>query len=128
MENYKKCKVECEQCKKIFEVHQYRVKQKTVKYCSKKCFYQSKLGCTPWNKGTKGLMPTPWNKNLEYHKDIMGQKFGRLTAVKFIRKEKTYYYWLFKCDCGKEKIIRKDAVKSGDSKIRTCKTIWRKKY
>lgn len=48
-------------------------------------------------------------------KDITGQKFGRLTAIKFINKEKNKngkyrYYWLFKCDCGKEIILRKDCV------------------
>jgi hypothetical protein len=113
-------KVLCQNCGKEFLVHPYRVKQKTVKYCSKRCFYDTTIGKIPWNKGTKGLMPDVWNKGLNYHKDITGQKFNRLTAVKFIRKEKTYYYWLFKCDCGNEKIIRKDIVKCGASKSCGC--------
>ncbi|QGH73079.1 MAG: homing endonuclease [Podoviridae sp. ctviO18] len=34
-----------------------------------------------------------------------GAKFGRLTAVEFSHKNKTNVYWLFRCICGKEKII-----------------------
>lgn len=56
----------------------------------------------------------------KWQTDITGQKFNRLTAVKFIRSDRTYYYWLFKCDCGNTKIIRKDIVKSGGSKSCGC--------
>lgn len=52
--------------------------------------------------------------------DITGQKFGKLIAIKFIKKigetKKIRHYWLFKCDCGKERIIRKDEVISGERK------------
>ncbi len=43
-------------------------------------------------------------------KDITGKKFGRLTAIKFIKRKRYKYYWEFSCSCGKVKIIRKDSV------------------
>ncbi len=47
--------------------------------------------------------------------DLTGQRFNRLTAIKPMEKNKQggYSYWLFKCDCGNEKIINKYGVKSG---------------
>lgn len=56
-------------------------------------------------------------------KDITGEKFGRLTAIKFIRREKNKYYWIFKCNCGKEKIINKYQVINGVSKSCGCDNI-----
>lgn len=47
-----------------------------------------------------------------------GDKFNKLTAVKYAFT-KTYgkcnyhYHWLFKCDCGNEKIIDKNSVLKG---------------
>lgn len=41
------------------------------------------------------------------YKDITGQKFGRLTAISFVENRKHHSYWLFRCDCGREKIIGK---------------------
>ena len=38
-------------------------------------------------------------------KDITGQRFGRLVALKPAYKKNRRWYWLSKCDCGKEKII-----------------------
>lgn len=66
---------------------------------------------------------------IQKEKDITGQKFNSLTAIKFDHKSKKGdYYWLFRCDCGREKIIRKGDVTSGYvcscgcvSKIRTSK-------
>lgn len=39
-----------------------------------------------------------------WHKDISGQKFGKLTAIEFVERKDNKTYWLFKCDCGKETI------------------------
>ena len=37
-----------------------------------------------------------------------GDKFGRLTAVKSCYKDgHLHWLWLFRCDCGKEKIVVK---------------------
>lgn len=51
-------------------------------------------------------------------KDITGQKFGRLTAIKPSFYKGKDWYWLFKCDCGNEKIINKYKVTNG--KICSC--------
>ena len=38
---------------------------------------------------------------MSFSKDITGQRFGRLIAVKQLEKNKWgSYYWLLKCDCG----------------------------
>lgn len=48
---------------------------------------------------------------------ISGKKYGKLTAIKFIEKNK-HNFWLFRCDCGIEKKIRTDGVYSG--KVISC--------
>lgn len=54
-------------------------------------------------------------------RDIMGQKFGRLTPVEFCYRDQNHnHYWKFKCDCGKEIIARKNAVVSGNTKSCGC--------
>src|SRR3990167_7656201 len=58
----KKCLV----CNCEFE-KKYNISQlewRKQKYCSRPCYYQSKHGHTPWNKGIKGVM-IPWNKGLK---------------------------------------------------------------
>lgn len=52
--------------------------------------------------------------------DITGDKYGKLTAIKpSTRKTKGGgYYWLFRCDCGKEKEIPSNSVRSG--LIKSC--------
>lgn len=52
--------------------------------------------------------------------DISGQKFHRLTAIKFSIKKNHKAYWLFKCECGTEKVIRKNLVTSGGTKSCGC--------
>lgn len=44
----------CEVCTKEFYVPAWW-KLNGAKFCSKPCYYESKRGSTPWNKGTKGL-------------------------------------------------------------------------
>ena len=46
------------------------------------------------------------------------QKFNKLTSIKYMftkkySKHNYHYYWLFKCDCGKELITNKDSVLKG---------------
>lgn len=57
-------------------------------------------------------------------KDITGQKFGKLTAIKLDHiehiKTGTVHYWLYKCDCGNEKVIRKGEVSQGGSQSCGC--------
>ena len=50
-----------------------------------------------------------------------GQKFNKLTAIKFDYKDKhRNCYWLFRCDCGKEKVICINNVKTGHTKSCGC--------
>ena len=49
-----------------------------------------------------------------------GDKYNKLTAVKFIEMKSCRQLWLFKCDCGKKKIIRADCVKNGMTKSCGC--------
>jgi hypothetical protein len=63
-----------------------------------------------------------------YFKDITGKKYGKLTAVKFIRREivpcpnsnRYAYYWLFKCDCGNEHIVNKTYTDRGSCRSCGC--------
>lgn len=48
------------------------------------------------------------------HLDITGQKFGRLTALEFVRHDR----WRWRCDCGKIVEARPSMVKTGE--IRSC--------
>lgn len=48
--------------------------------------------------------------------DMTGQKFNRLTAIKRIDLKK----WLFKCDCGNEKVIDSYCVRKGITKSCGC--------
>lgn len=59
-------------------------------------------------------------KGIRYFiKDITGQKFGRLTAIKFVeRKHKGETRWLFLCNCGKKIIKSSSSVNYGD--IQSC--------
>ena len=49
-----------------------------------------------------------------------GERFNFLTAIKFSHIENKHLYWIFKCDCGKEKTILVDSVKRGSSKSCGC--------
>ena len=48
--------------------------------------------------------------------DLTGQKFNRLTALKYIGNSK----WLCKCDCGKETIVYVSRLKTGHTKSCGC--------
>ena len=53
--------------------------------------------------------------------DLTGQKFGRLTILKRMDKNKRGdYRWLCKCICGKEKIVIGSDLKSGNTKSCGC--------
>lgn len=48
--------------------------------------------------------------------DLTGQKFNRLTAIKYLGSSK----WLCKCDCGNETIVHTQKLKSGHTKSCGC--------
>lgn len=53
-------------------------------------------------------------------RDIDGQKFGNLTAIRFDHRDNRVkggnHYWLFRCDCGNLVVVRKNSVTSGNTK------------
>lgn len=57
--------------------------------------------------------------------DITGQRWNRLVAVRFSHVSKKNYnaYWVFKCDCGVEKVINASQVKIGSTKSCGCLNI-----
>jgi len=56
--------------------------------------------------------------------DLTGQKFNRLTALKYIGKDKfNNTLWKCQCDCGKIKIVGAHHLKSG--KVKSCSCLQR---
>lgn len=53
-------------------------------------------------------------------KNIAGQEFGRLTAIKRDFSKNKYNYWFFKCDCGSITSIRKSKGVNGYTKSCGC--------
>ena len=54
------------------------------------------------------------------YKDITGQKFNKLTAISFVKRENNHTYWLFRCDCGKEVIRPSSDIVRGKTKACGC--------
>jgi hypothetical protein len=53
--------------------------------------------------------------------DVTGERFGRLLAIKpTSERDGSSIKWLFKCDCGNEKIISVKAAKNGTAKSCGC--------
>lgn len=54
-------------------------------------------------------------------RDITGLRFNNLTAVRFDHRDERVkggqHYWLFRCDCGNEVVLRKNSVTSNNT---TC--------
>ena len=50
--------------------------------------------------------------------DLTGQRFGRLTVIRYDHSEHSGARWLCKCDCGNEKVIASYSLRSG--KTRSC--------
>lgn len=55
-------------------------------------------------------------------KDLTGKRFGRLEVIKLTEKTDRYYgkYYLCKCDCGNEKVIRGTQLTTGKTKSCGC--------
>lgn len=60
-------------------------------------------------------------------KDLTGQRFGRLTAIKYVIKEDKLHrvYWLCECECGNQKLIPSYSLTTGKSTSCGCKNIER---
>lgn len=51
--------------------------------------------------------------------DLTGQLFGRLTAIKVVKKDKARrYYWLCRCRCSRTTTVRADYLR--DAVIESC--------
>lgn len=53
-------------------------------------------------------------------RDITGEKFNLLTAIRFSHKAGFTQYWLFRCDCGKERTISKSKAIIGETRSCGC--------
>lgn len=55
-------------------------------------------------------------------KDLSGQRFGRLVAIKSMGKSSVHgsMTWLCQCDCGGNVVARADQIKSGNTKSCGC--------
>lgn len=53
-----------------------------------------------------------------FNTEITGKKVGSLTAVERLYVKDKKAYWLCKCDCGGEKIVRTESFNFG--KVRSC--------
>lgn len=65
-----------------------------------------------------GVLATPISGGIKNrYRDIAGQRFGRLVAVKPTHHSKRkILYWLCNCDCGGTRIARQDQLRAGISK------------
>jgi hypothetical protein len=52
--------------------------------------------------------------------DLTNKKFGRLLAIKIDHKTKKRIMWLCRCDCGTEKIVSGEKLRSGNTKSCNC--------
>ena len=53
--------------------------------------------------------------------DLTGRRYGRLTVIKeHHRSEKSGYYWLCRCDCGKMAIVSGGNLRCGSTKSCGC--------
>jgi hypothetical protein len=52
--------------------------------------------------------------------DITGKSFGKLTVIKQEYTKHHHTYWLCKCECGNEYVVRGDKIKSGHTKSCGC--------
>jgi len=54
------------------------------------------------------------------HKDLTGQQFGRLTVIQRAEHKSQAAYFLCRCICGNEKVIRGQNLRAGDTKSCGC--------
>lgn len=52
--------------------------------------------------------------------DFTGRKYNRWTIISFAEKRGKRFYWNCLCDCGKEKVVRADQIKDGNSQSCGC--------
>lgn len=64
-------------------------------------------------------------------KDLTGQRFGRLEAIKLVGVRSHYAYWLVRCDCGSLKVMRgrnlKETLSCGCLRSELAREAWRRR-
>jgi len=45
--------------------------------------------------------------------DLTGQVFGKLTVIEFVARDKGATFWRCRCECGKETVVRREALQTG---------------
>lgn len=55
------------------------------------------------------------NKRGPKPKNYAGFVFGRLTVIRFSHKKESHRYWIVRCECGIEKVMRQQAFVGGAS-------------
>ena len=58
----------------------------------------------------------------------VGDKFNKLTAIKFSHKKRTDRFWSFLCECGNKKVMCVNSVKRGKAKTCGCSLKKRKNH
>jgi hypothetical protein len=102
----------------------YRYKSSIKRYCSYSCASKQKWDQTSGKAKLKFCMA--------HLKDLTGQRFGKLIAIRHIRKysgKQARTYWECICDCGSKKIIVGQSLRGGVTKSCGClyKTAGRKR-
>ena len=52
--------------------------------------------------------------------DLTGNRYGRLTVLRYYKTEKKKVYWLCRCDCGNEVAVYSASLKDGRTKSCGC--------
>lgn len=94
-------------------------------YKGNKIYYKARCSCGNIIEVRRDSVVSGNTKSCGHLKDLSlidftGQKFGRLTAIKKVDGDKRYCYWLCKCDCGNEKIVKISNLKNGIIKSCGC--------
>lgn len=79
--------------------------------------------CLKWLPNTRALTDhkRKGKPNLKKIVDLVGQSFGRLTVISISGRDKWgRVTWLCKCDCGVEKIVRSNNLRTGNSTSCDC--------
>lgn len=88
-------------------------------YWSCKCDCGNIISVTYSNLSTGNT--TKCNNPIHRIQDLTGNKYGMLTVIKFAYTKNKKSYWLCKCDCGNEKVIRQDSFKNNrEHKTLSC--------
>lgn len=88
-------------------------KDEEMSKLKKRIFWKCQCSCGR-NKSIRGDMLKKTKTCGECRKDLMNQKFGRLTPLKKGKKDKaSHQFWICKCDCGNIVEVNSDNLRRG---------------